>query len=62
MTEHVYSNWRPQHLDIEVEDEVEWFTKDSLMDVLDNTIPVGHPLFIVGWNALAGYLRLEFSE
>jgi hypothetical protein len=59
---HVYSNWKPQHLDTVVEDEVEWFTKDSLMDVLDNMIPVGHPLFNEGWNALAGYLRLEFSQ
>ena len=59
---HVYSNWSAKHLDIEVEDGVVWFTKDSLMDVLDNTIPVAHPLFNEGWDALAGYLRLEFSE
>lgn len=59
---YVYSNWKPRHLDTVVEDEVEWFTKDSLMEVLDNTIPYGSPDFIDGWESLAGYLRLEFSE
>jgi hypothetical protein len=62
MTEHVYSNWKPKHLDISVVVEVEWFSKDSLINVLDSVIPVGSPDFIDGWESLAGYLRLEFSK
>jgi hypothetical protein len=51
-----------KHLDIEEEDGVVWFTKDSLIDVLDSLIPTSSPEFNDGWNTLAGYLRLEFSE
>lgn len=57
---YAYSNWKPKHLDVEVEDGVVWFTQDSLIDVLDNLIPTASPDFNNGWDSLAGYLRLEF--